>query len=387
MASAPAAHALDPADVPDIGVDTGRFNLPINCAITMPDLGGIKVFDLATNVDVQGVVTTHLGPGQEFWLTQGSGAITFPTWLTTLGGLVGVNRADAVIDKLEISASDSTPEVINVAEEPQEINDIVITPGQDLTVGLPLEGTFDVGPYTAPQSGATTLRFEQAVAHITLRSTWGAQIKLDATCTPTAGNALLTLGIGGDPGQPPSRIQGAPLNFEPIEPGYLVGIINAPYRCSLGGEPLDLGIAVGGEIPLSVPRNGSVSFRNASGALTIPKATVNKLLDMGLAGSFSGTVEELNLVVAGGTPAVQNVAADLEIPPTELVRDKDVVLPLPVDGTLTAGPFHPKAGAESVAISLGSASATISANGDPTQLGISCDPPSPTVFLVDNPVI
>jgi hypothetical protein len=90
VAAAPPAEALTPADVPAIGVDTGRFDLPISCAITLPEVGGLKVFDLATNVDVRGVVAISLGPGQQFYLSQGSGAITFPTWLTGLAGTVGL---------------------------------------------------------------------------------------------------------------------------------------------------------------------------------------------------------------------------------------------------------------------------------------------------------
>ncbi|UVS78792.1 hypothetical protein Actkin_02528 [Actinokineospora sp. UTMC 2448] len=385
-ALAPSAQALKIEDVPGIGVDTGRFNLPINCAITMPDLGGIKVFDLATNVDVQGVVTTHLGPGQEFWLTQGSGAITFPAWLTGLGGFVGINRADAVISKLEIGASSASPPVVNVTDPPQTIKDIEIKAGQELTVGLPLQGTFDVGPYTAPQSGKVTMSFEQAVAHVTLKAAWGPQIKIDAHCTPTAGNALLTVAVGGPQGQPPSKIHDQPLNFPPVAPGYVDGIINAPYRCSFGGDSLDVGIAVGGTFPLSVPRGGQFSFTKASGALTIPKATVNKLLDMGFTGSFSGRVTELNLVVEGGMPEVQNVAADIAIPPTPLVRDRDIVVSLPATGTLTAGPFVPKAGASTLAIRLGDAAAELTLNGS-TLLPVTCGEPAVPVYLLENEVI
>jgi hypothetical protein len=197
-----------------------------------------------------------------------------------------------------------------------------------------------------------TLKFEQAVAHVTLKASWGLQLKVDATCRPTAGNALLTIAVGGPAGQPVSRIHGAPLNFPPVAPGFLNGIINAPYECSFGGETLTAGIAVGGTIPISVSRSGSMSFTDASGALTIPKETVNKLLDKGFSGSFAGRVTELNLQVRGATPAVQNVAAAMEIPPTPLIRDRDIVLPLPTTGTLSAGPFRPEAGATSVAVSL-----------------------------------
>ncbi|WP_207943446.1 hypothetical protein [Actinomadura sp. KC345] len=203
----PAAHALPPENVPEIGVDTGRFKLPIGCTIS---LAGLPVFYLPTDVDVQGVAPVQLGPGQEFWLTQGSGSITFPTWLTSLAPILGLTTADAVVTDLTIGASDSTPPAINIAEsDPFEIDDIAITPGEPLKVGLPLTGTFDVGPFTAPDTGRTTLGFEHAVAEINLNSSAGFSLPIKADCKPSAGNALLTIGVGGEPGQPPAKISGA----------------------------------------------------------------------------------------------------------------------------------------------------------------------------------
>ncbi|REE95941.1 hypothetical protein DFJ69_1355 [Thermomonospora umbrina] len=80
VSAAPSA-GVAPGGVLEIGVDTGRFKLPIGCKIT---LRGFPVFYLPTDVDVQGVAPVQLGPGQEFWLTQGSGGIAFPAWLTAL---------------------------------------------------------------------------------------------------------------------------------------------------------------------------------------------------------------------------------------------------------------------------------------------------------------
>jgi len=336
-------------------------------------------------VDVQGVAPVQVGPGQEFWLTQGSGSITFPTWLTSLAGIIAINKVDAKITDLSIGASTSTPESINIAKDsPFEIKDIALVPGQPLKVGLPLTGTFDVGPFKAAASGATTLQFNGAVAEVVLKSSAGFSIPLKADCKASKGNALLKLGIGGPAGQPPAKITGAPLNFEEPASNELVGIIHAPYACVLDGDPLDVGIAVGAHIPLIVKKNGSFSFTKASGALTLPAAAVNRLLDQGRT-TVQGTVTKLNLNVEGGTPAVQNVAANgIAIPPTTLVRDTALVLPLPTTGTLTAGPFKPTSSAKSVAVSLGEAAADLSFGGAPAHA--TCGAPSPTVYLVENPV-
>ncbi|MFB4319238.1 DUF6801 domain-containing protein [Actinomadura sp. 21ATH] len=382
--AAPAAHALPPADVPAIGVDTGRFKLPIGCTIT---LAGVPVFWLPTDVDVQGVAPVQLGPGQEFWLTQGSGSITFPSWLTSLAPLLGLTSADARITDLSIGASTSTPESINIAEkEPLEIPGIPIEAGEPLKVGLPLEGTFDVGPFTAANAGATTLKFDGAVAEVDLKSSAGFTLPIKADCEASQGNALLKIAIGGPAGRPPAKIQGAPLNFPEPASNQLVGIVNAPYRCVLGGEPLDVGIAVGAHIPLVVRRGGSFAFDRASGALTLPAATVDRLADKGYT-TASGTVTRQDLVVEGGTPATQNVAGDgIAIPETRLERGRPLVIPLPAEGTLTAGPFAPAPGARTVAVSLGAAAADLSFDGSPEVVRAECAAPSPKAYLVENPV-
>ncbi|WP_235960892.1 DUF6801 domain-containing protein [Actinomadura macrotermitis] len=383
LAVVPPAGALPLKDVPEVGVDTGRFKLPIGCTISM---AGLPFFYLPVDVDVQGVAPVQLGPGQEFWLTQGSGSITFPSWLTALAPLLGLSKADAKITDLSIGASTSTPESINIAKDrPFEVKDIKIDAGKPLKVGLPLSGTFDVGPFKAAPSGATTLKFDRALAEVDLRSDAGFSLPIKADCKPSAGNALLKIAIGGPAGQPPAKIKDAPLNFAEPETNQLIGIINAPYACTLGGEPMDIGVAVGGHIPLTVKRGGTFSFTESSGALTVPAATVNKLIAKGHT-KIAGRVTTLNLRVEGGTPAVQNVAAaGIDIPETTLVRDRKIVVSLPAGGTLTAGPFTPDAGAKSVAVLLGEAAASFTFD-DGTPATGTCAAPSPKVYLVENPV-
>ena len=113
--AAPGAHAITPSEVPSIGADTGRFTLPITCDISVPALGNLKVLNLGGTVDIRGIAPVQLAPGQPFYLSQGQGALTLPSWLSTLGGLVTVDKADAVVDNLNIGATGSTPEVVNLS--------------------------------------------------------------------------------------------------------------------------------------------------------------------------------------------------------------------------------------------------------------------------------
>ncbi|MFD0688083.1 hypothetical protein [Actinomadura fibrosa] len=383
----PPANAIPPQDLPDVGVDTGRFKLPIACTINFA--GVLPVLWLPLDVDIQGVAPVQLGPGQEFWLTQGSGSITFPDWLTSLAPILGIDKADATISDMSIGATNSTPSAVNIAKDPIKLTGIPVEAGKPLKVGLPAPGAslFDVGPYTAPQSGKVTLGFNSAVAQVDLRSSAGFSLPITADCKPRGGNALLTIAVGGRAGQPPAKIHGAPLNFPEPKSGELAGIINAPYQCTWNGQPHDVGIAVGADgIPLTVSKSGSFSFTNASGALTVPKETVNGLLDQGVK-TVSGKVSELNLEVEGGTPQTLNVipGQGVPIPATTLVRDQRLVVPLPASGTLTAGPFTPSSGSQNVRVVLGSASAQLAFNGGAATQA-TCGKPSPAVYLVDNPV-
>lgn len=384
-----AASALDPAQVPSIGADTGRFTLPLKCAIKLPDFGNVHIISINGTVDIEGVAPVQLGPGQEFYLSQGKGALTLPAWLTTLGGLVVINKADAVVDSLLIGATRSTPSTINLADlYDLSVQDIPVQAGKEVTVGLPKSGTFLVGPYKAPADGRVQFRFEGATANVTLKSALGLKLKVRAECSAAQGNALLSVAVGKnvDPSQP-ARYEGEPLNFPKAAPGNLVGIVHAPYKCTIAGQQYDVGIAVGATIPLAVKRFGSITFQQSSGAFTLPAATVNQLMDNGIT-TVQGRVDELRLVVDRGSPANPNVLpGGTEIPVTTLQRDTPITVSLPTNGTVTAGPFRPNLFADTMVVGLGSAAASLQFNGSSEVVKVTCPKPEPDALLIDAPII
>jgi hypothetical protein len=202
-----------------------------------------------------------------------------------------------------------------------------------------------------------------------------------------AGNALLSMAVGGAAGQPPAAFHDVPMNYPAVDVNQQVGIIHAAYKCTIFGSLFDAGVAVGGVLPLSVARATGLTFTNASGAMTMPATTVNQLLDLGFSAA-GGTVSTLNLVVENGTPATQNVipAGGIPIPQTPLVRNQPLVISLPANGTLTAGPYMPTAGADHMVISLGSAAATLQFVGAGRAVDANCAAPTPKVILYDAPV-
>lgn len=379
------ASALDVKLVPSIGADTGRFTLPISCQISV---GAVKLIKIAGTVDIQGIAPVQLGPGQAFYLSQGAGALTLPAWLSTLGGLVAINRADAVVSSLRIGATRSNPAVVDLAKlYDLSVTDVPVVAGKEITVGLPKVGDFRVGPYVAPADGRVQFRFEGATADVTLKTKANLKLKVHAECAASQGNALLSVAVGNqvDPTKP-ALYEGEPLSYPKVAAGNLVGIVNAPYKCDIAGQQYDVGVAVGGVIPLAVKRTGSLSITQASGAITLPASTVNRLLDSGVT-TVQGAVSELHLIVDNGTPANPNVLpGGTAIPVTTLERDKPVIVSLPVSGTVTAGPFTPSATAESMVIGLGSAAASLQFNGGPA-VPVSCPKPEPDALLVDAPIL
>lgn len=380
------SSALDPQLVPSIGADTGRFTLPISCQISV---GTLKLIKIGGTVDIQGIAPVQLGPGQVFYLSQGSGALTLPAWLTTLGGIVTINKADAVISSLRIGATRSTPATVDLAKlYDLSVTDVPVQGGKPLTVGLPKTGDFRVGPYVAPADGRVQFRFEGATADVTLKSSIGLKIKVHAECLASQGNALLSVAVGSqvDPSKP-ALYEGEPLSYPTVAAGNLIGIVNAPYKCDIGGQQYDVGVAVGGVIPLAVKRTGSLSITQASGALTLPAATVNRLMDAGVT-SVQGKVDELKLIVDNGTPANPNVLpGGTAIPATTLQRNTAVVVSLPTTGTVTAGPLKPGTSAPSMVIGMGSAAASLQFNGSSQVVPVTCPKPEPDALLVDAPII
>lgn len=380
------ASALDPQLVPSIGADTGRFTLPIACGIK---LGTLKVATIKGTVDIEGIAPVQLGPGQDFYLSQGKGALTLPGWLSALGGLIAIKKADAVVDSLMIGATRSTPAAINLATlYDLSVQDVPVDAGKPIVVGMPKTGTFRIGPYNAPADGRVQFRFEGATANVTLKTPSGLKFKVRAECAASQGNALLSVAVGPQvDATKPALYEGEPLSFPPVTAGNLIGIVNSPYKCDIGGQQYDVGIAVGGTIPLAVKRTGSLSITQASGAITLPVATVNRLMDEGVT-SVQGQVEELRLIVDNGTPANPNVLpGGTAIPPTMLQRDTKLVLSLPTSGTVTAGPFKPSTTAASMVIGMGSAAATLQFNGNGQPVKATCPKPEPDALLVDAPIL
>jgi hypothetical protein len=155
----------------------------------------------------------------------------------------------------------------------------------------------------------------------------------------------------------------------------------------VGGKQYDVGIAVGGNFPLALKRNTAFSFTQASGALTVPAATVNKMLDDGI-NTIQGRVDELHLIIEGGTEPNPNVLpSGTELPRITLQRDTPITVSLPTSGAIAAGPYKHTADAKFMVIGMGAAAATFQFNGSGASVKATCPKPEPDALLVDAPIL
>lgn len=421
------ASATTESVIPSIGVDTGRFNLALSCAVSLPWLGGLKILDLPGEVDIKGIAPVQLGPGQEFWLTQGSAGVILPQWLSALANVGTIFRVGVDIPEINIGAAGATPATINLAERyDMSIRKARISGAGTIKIGLPIFGPddyyygsdtlrmqlaadnlngddtyFNVGPFTAPDEGRIQFRFEGAKVKVWLRTIFNFAIPVNASCKPSKGNSLLSVDIGDTVDtSKPGKFEGEPLDYPPVRPGHIVGTVNAPYTCNFDyengkKESYNLGIAVGGTFPLAVKRNVGLSFFDAYGALTIPPETMEAMSNNGIS-SISGYVHALNLFAENGYPDVLNVLpGGTPISPISIGKTYDYesgvekysqsITVLPEGGPITAGTIFVENEDENLLVGMGAASATmqIMVDGVEETAEVSCARPVPDALLLD----
>ena len=421
------ASAIDESIIPSIGADTGRFNLALSCGVSLPFLGGLKILRLPGKVDIKGIAPAQLGPGQEFWLSQGSAGVILPQWLSILANLGTIYKVNVDILEINIGAAGATPATINLAElYDMNIKRARISGRGTIEIGLPLFGPddhyygsdrlrmqlaadnlngddtyFNVGPFIAPDEGRIQLRFEGAKVKVWLRTIFGIAIPVDANCKPSKGNSLLSVAIADTvDSSKPGKYEGEPLDYPEVRPGNIVGTVNAPYTCNFDyengkKESYNLGIAVGGTFPLAVKRNVGLNFFDAYGAITIPPETMEAMSNNGIS-SIRGYVHELNLFAENGYPDVLNVLpGGTPISPISIGTTYDYesgvekysksITVLPEGGPITAGTIFVDNKDENLLVGMGTASATmqITVDGVEESAEVNCDRPVPDALLLD----
>jgi hypothetical protein len=378
------AHAAITADqVPGPNVSTGRFTLPLQCKIALPWLGNIKILTLPATVQVAGAMPSSLGPGQRFYLSKASGRLVLPGWLSNLAPFIGASQARATVPQINIRAAGAaSTEVVNMAKTPLTVSGIKLTPGRDISVGLPLNGYFTVGPWTAPQSGAVTLSFKNATARVDLQTSSGLTLTtVSANCTTASNLGLATIDVGGAPGQPDALIEDAAVDsFSAPPSGFDNGVISAGYQCALFGQEYTTAVAFSAISPLRLAAGAALTFQKANGAVVLPPAAVNALLDRDIT-TISGRVRRLELIAEGATPASIDVVAGQSITfgPTTLTRDRRAVILVPGTGDLTVGPFT-RVGTQTIRTLGGPAMFELDTREGAAS--VSCTPPTnPRVFI------
>lgn len=381
LAATPASATLSADQVPGPNVSAGRFTLPLTCKVTLPWLGNLQVLTLPGTVEVAGAMPSSLGPGQRFYLSKASGRVMLPSWLATLAPLIGASKARAVVPQVNIRAKGATPEVVNMASSPITVSNIRLTPGREISVGVPVNGYFTVGPWTAPQSGTVTLSFVNAVARVDLQTSSGFKLMtVNANCTTNPGLGLATIDVGGAPGQPDANVDANVDSFTAPPSGFDNGVISAAYRCRILGRDFTTAVALSAISPLSLPAGKPLLFQRSNGAFVFSPEAVDHLLAQGIT-SISGEVRSLMVEAEGATPSSLDVLAGSPVAfaPATLVRGQRAVVIAPSQGDLSVGPFQ-RIGSQTIRVQGGGAILALNTPSGAQQ--ITCTPPSnPRVFI------
>lgn len=381
LAPSGASAALTVDQVPGPNVSAGRFTLPLKCKVTIPWLGNIQVLELPGTVQVAGAMPASVGPGQRFYLSKASGRVILPSWLSTLAPIIGAAKARAVVPQVNIRAAGASPEVVNMAKTPITVSNIKLTPGKEISVGVPINGYFTVGPWTAPKSGTVTLSFVNAIARVDLQTGFGATLTtVSANCSTASKLGLATLEVGGPAGQPDANVEANVDSFAAPPSGFDNGVISAAYQCSILGRSFTTAVALSAISPLSLAAGAELNFQKSNGAFALSPEAVDYLLDQGVT-SISGSVRSLKVTTEGATPSALDVLGGnpVAVKPTPLVRGQRAIVIAPSEGDLTVGPFK-RIGTQTIRVLGGEA--VIDLNTPNGVQPVTCTPPTnPRVFI------
>lgn len=374
-----------PGGLPD-WAESGRINQDVKC--TLPILGSQTFTE-----QMSGTLSTEFAPGQSFYLTDGSGSLTIPSYLVTLLRLFGTKYISGTINTLDFGVLNGSPSTFNAASPAITIPKTQLIAGKALTLQIPGPGNLlNVGPIDAGLSGDTTLQIGAAGGSVRLLDSSGNPLlglpALGISCSaPSPTVTLIAVNIAGLPTTAVSApATGQQVNTAPVPLGYFAGTVRTPLSCTANGTPVGIDASETATDDPNVAQNGSFDFIDASGSLTLPASYVNTLISEGVA-SASGSISTLDIDQDGGSPAVVNAADPaFTVGSHQLVANQPITINLPEGGgSYTVGPFGVGTGSVDIQ-TQGPAGGTLNladAGGNPvgSPVTVSCAAPSPQVIV------
>jgi hypothetical protein len=366
----------------------GRLRLPYKCSF--PILG-----DQTVGVDMQGTFTTLLAPGQQYFFSDGKGAIEVPGNLTQLLSLIGVTKFDTTVTEFNINAQNATPTTKNALAKPLVLKDVPITPGKSSSIPIPADGSLlKIGPFTAGQSGTAALTMGSAKAQLTLKNKDGGTVlwPLDITCAaPNPDVVLAGINVGG----PPTTEVSQPSNegkytYPHVALDHQQGSGKIPLICqfpgTIGEQTLELTFT--GDAGTVYGQSEQFYLNDSSAVLRLPGDVVDKIR-----AQFPGstavktTITKFNIDSTGASPPSVNAAAiPFVLPQQPITPGQAVNIRVPEPGKfIKAGPFT--AGAPGimkleVGDSAGTATLLNAAGASVGNLPVTCAKRNPAVIIV-----
>lgn len=389
VVSTPITDAPGASKALPINSQVGTARLALNC--TLPILGQQTLI-----AEVDGTFSTLVSPGQQFYFSDGKGALELPAQLVTALRLLGTQSFNASVDTFNITGNNATPASQNaLAGKPLTLTNVPLPASGGAVIPIiPTGGLLKVGPFTAGASGTSSLGLGSAGGSVSLNGGIGSLLgKLTVNCA-AADPAVVLAGINIDPKRTPGSAPlapstaangGYPIPVAPLD--HQVGGLKVPLTCtfpSLGDRTLDL--TMEGDAGTIYGVGEKFYLDTSSGALDLPPALVTEMqAKYGAFTSFDTTVSEFDIDVEGATPPSINAAPNKLVLTRQSVTGKTIQLRVPATGELKVGPFT--AGpVGTMKFEVGKAAATLklnSASGSViSTLSITCAKRIPAVIIV-----
>lgn len=384
------AAGVDPTNIP-LNSQIGSLRIPLSC--TFPIIGKQTL-----NIKLTGSMATTVTPGQQFYMTDGSGILELPQGLVDLSySLLGARSGTGTISELNFAIANGTPAIINGLSSPIVIDNLPIKAGEPVRLALPPTGFIQIGPLTATNTvpSQVLVKMSSAKGVLRLLTKTGKTILWDlgvACAAPSPEIIVLGMTVAGTHSDEVSAPH-TNIRTEDLDAPFMTqaGSLRFPLSCNISGlgrREVD-GTFTGIAPALYAPGEVFDSATSGYGNIVLSGDTIGEMLaQVPTAKSAALMVTRLEFNSTNTAPAQIDMAATGAITGADipLVAGQRAASRIPASGFLTIGKWKALATGTDTAMYVGRTNATVALKNATGQVidtrTVACDEPNPRTTLV-----
>lgn len=384
------AAGVDPTNIP-LNSQIGSLRIPLSC--TFPIIGKQTL-----NIKLTGSMATTVTPGQQFYMTDGSGILELPQGLVDLSyNLLGARFGNGTISELNFAIANGTPAIINGVSAPIVVENLPIVAGQPVRMALPPTGFIQIGPLTATSTvpSQVLVKMSSAKGVLRLLTKTGKTILWDlgvACAAPSPEIIVLGMTVAGTHSDEVSAPH-TNIRTEDLDAPFMTqaGSLRFPLSCNISGlgrREVD-GTFTGIAPALYAPGEVFDSATSGYGNIVLSGDTIGEMLaQVPTAKSAALMVTRLEFNSTNTAPAQIDMAATGAITGADipLVAGQRAASRIPASGFLTIGKWKALTTGTDTAMYVGRTNATVALKNGNGQVidtrTVACDEPNPRTTLV-----